>query len=124
MCKIFKEFKKLKGFKFNKYEGDGLAGKSLEYKYYPSYMKDTHYTMIIFSTHCLRIYHGMTEENVISKDYRLYIHKNSDGSFVDSPFQQSHITESDAKYVLDGLHEEFEKEYHDIDRKQKLKTII
>ena len=50
----------------------------VRYKYYPSYMGDNHYTLVRF-----------TYRKGGDNDWRLYIHKNSDGSYVDSLFQLS-----------------------------------
>jgi hypothetical protein len=56
-----------------------------KYKYRPDYMGENHYTLIVFD------YKKPTMDIssnplYLNKDYRLYIH-NSEGFFVDSPFQ-------------------------------------
>ena len=55
---------------------DTEVGYVRDYKYYPSYMGDNHYTLVRF-----------TYRKGGDNDWRLYIHKNSDGSYVDSLFQ-------------------------------------
>ena len=70
---IFKKIINI-GFKYHKSSCSDF-GRWLEYKYYPSRLNTTHFTLFIF------VYKNY------SKQYRLYIHNNSDGSFVDTPFQ-------------------------------------
>lgn len=76
-----------------------------EYKYYPHYLKNTHYS-ILFVTY--------KKSNNI--DYRLYVHKNEDFSFVSSPFQTSQFE----KYALDDFHLMFKNE---LLRNHRLKTL-
>jgi hypothetical protein len=81
-------------------------GIGLHYKYYPRYMRDTHYTLVVFVTR-------------FSRDYRLYIHNNCDGSYNDSLFQISDSTNWTIKY----LHEEISNVFKVELRKNKLESI-
>jgi hypothetical protein len=79
---------------FNRYKFKKTQGGSVdEYRYYPSYLGDNHYTLIIFKSN--KVVDGnfntidYSGKNFSGNEYRLYIHKNSDGSYVDSPFQIS-----------------------------------
>jgi len=74
---IFKKLKKLNVFSlYGKDKTD--AGRSFEYKYFPEYMKNTHYTLVIF-----------IHKSDLKRDFRLYLHNNSNGSYNDSYFQIS-----------------------------------
>ena len=90
------------GFKFHSYDEPG-AGKAYEYKYYPDYMSDTHYTLIVFK-------HYKSDNN----DWRLYIHNNSDGSYVESPMQISDYTDSNRNYINNKIGEIFQSEMRDL----------
>lgn len=90
------------GFKFHSYDEPG-AGKAYEYKYYPDYMGDTHYTLIVFKNN-----------NSYGKDWRLYIHNNSDGSYVESPMQISDYTDSNRNYINNKIDEIFQSEMRDL----------
>lgn len=79
-----------------------------EYKYRPSYMKDTHYTLILFN----------------KDDFRLYIHKNEDGSFVDTPFQISLYQPNQVRFIDEGLDKEFRKEILQKNRDKKINIIL
>jgi hypothetical protein len=75
------------------------AGWAWDYKYYPSYLGDNHYTLLAFTS-------GSDRKICMKTEYRLYVHKNIDGSFVSTPFQLT------AKPLMDGtdlLTQKFEK---------------
>ena len=97
------------GFRFHSYTEPG-AGKAYEYKYYPDYMSDTHYTLIVF-----KHYKYKSDNN----DWRLYIHNNSDVSYVESPMQISDYTDSNRNYINNKIDEIFQSEMRD----NKLKEL-
>jgi alpha-L-fucosidase len=108
------------GFKFNKsYDNNGetkMAGVAYEYKYYPEYFTDKHYTLILFYS---------TIESLESKkiltitEHRLYIH-NSDGSYNDSPYQLSSWSKDNRNYIMEKINKIFSLELRD----QKLNKLI
>ena len=95
------------GFKLVRQE-DTEVGYVREYKYYPDYMEDKHYTLVRF-----------TYRKGNDNDWRLYIHRNEDGSYVDSPFQLSDYTNRN-KIIIK---EHFDKIFLTEIRNQKLKKI-
>ena len=104
--KILERFLSI-GFRFHSYDEPG-AGKAYEYKYYPDYMGDKHYTLIVFK-------HYYSSNN----DWRLYIHNNSDVSYVESPMQISDYTDSNRNYINNKIDEIFQSEMRD----NKLKEL-
>lgn len=58
------------------------------YKYYPKYLGNNHYTLVIFRTHD-HLYYSDVLGDKSPTEYRLYIHKNEDDSFVKIIFQLS-----------------------------------
>lgn len=86
------------------------AGYVREYKYYPVYMEDKHYTLIRFT---YRYREGS------DNDLRLYIHRNEDGGYLESPFQLSDY--SDFNKVL--IKEHFDRIFLTEIRNQKLEKI-
>jgi len=78
------------------------------YSYYPEYFKEKHYDLVLFKYHY-----------DLSVDYRLYVHKNSDGSFIYTPFQSSDIS-----YVDKKLNEIFKLELLKHQRINKLNRIL
>ena len=89
------------GFRFFSYDEPG-AGKAYEYKYYPDYLDDKHYTLIVF-----KVYYSE------SLDWRLYVH-NTDGSFNDSIFQISDGCESNINFIYNKIYKTFVLEMRDI----------
>ena len=94
------------GFKFHSYD-ELPAGKVYEYKYYPDYMDDKHYTLVVFEHY-----------QCSNKDWRLYIHNNSDGSFLDSPFQINDHSEWNRNYINNMIDEIFKSEIRDMKLKE------
>lgn len=90
------------GFKFHCYNELG-AGKTYEYKYYPDYMDDKHYTLVVFQ-------HYQSS----NKDWRLYVHNNSDGSFFDSHMQISDHADWNRNYINNMIDEIFKSEMRDL----------
>jgi len=119
---ILNHFKNI-GFKFHKFTSMNglikLKGKSLVYKYSPSYMINTHYTLNVFITHTY-------------VDWRLYEHRNIDGSCASIPFQisyyNSEFTQQYRNYNGYDSSKEIHKKLNEIflleRRQQKLKRII
>jgi hypothetical protein len=95
------------GFKLVKQE-DTEVGYVREYKYYPDYMEDKHYTLVRF-----------TYRKGNDNDWRLYIHRNEDGGYVDSPFQLSDYTDRNKVFIK----EHFDKIFFAEIRNQKLEKI-
>lgn len=95
------------GFKLVRQE-DTEVGYVREYKYYPDYMEDKHYTLVRF-----------TYRKGNDNDWRLYIHRNEDGSYVDSPFQLSDYTDKNKVIIK----EHFDKIFLTEIRNQKLGKI-
>ncbi len=85
----------------------------IEYKYYPSYMTDTHYTLGLFDYH-----------NADYADHRLYVHNNSDGSYVASTYQTSSSSQNNATYIDVMLETVFASEILELNRQATLKDII
>jgi len=99
------------GFEYinREYNGFGLVE---EYRYYPKYFKDEHYTLIVFRND--------GKKNIMTDtDYNLYIHKNLDDSFVKSIFQCSFKS-----YVHKYIDNIFETEILRYKRKNKLNRIL
>jgi len=94
------------GFKLVKQE-DTEVGYVREYKYYPDYMEDKHYTLVLF-----------TYKKGSDNDWRLYIHKNS-GGFVESLFQLSDFTNQNKNHIKDCFNKIFFAEI----RNKKLEKI-
>lgn len=90
------------GFKFHSCDEPG-AGKAYEYKYYPDYMVDKHYTLVVFKfnsdSHC---------------DWRLYIHNNQDYTYSDSIFQVGDHTEWNRNYINNNIDKIFQSEMRDL----------
>ena len=78
MSETLRKFKKI-GFEIVKKKSN-----CLEYKYYPNYLKDTHYTLVVFSSWCNMMSEKREPMMKFHTDWRLYEHKNVDGSFVSS----------------------------------------
>jgi len=94
---------------FTKYkDGTTSIGKSSEYKYYPDYLGDNHYTLVTF-----------THYTSLDTDYRLYIH-SANGGFVDSIFQLSGGKDWNDNYLNKKFDEIFVREVRDV----KLNNII
>ena len=99
------------GFKQDEPERWVGAGWAIYYRYYPEYFTDRHYTLVTFSLES-----GITEKT----EYRLYIHNNEDGKFIDSIFQSSYYGDWKKNY-LDNL---FNKTFKSESRDLKLNSII
>ncbi len=95
---------------------------SFEYKYYPKYFIDWHYTLILFSSGAYYYQKGIPlEENKTTIiDHRLYIHQNLGGSYIDSPYQISSSSETNQKKIIEEIHKIFVLELRD----QKLNQLI
>jgi hypothetical protein len=71
---------------------DNEYGYLREYKYYPSYMEDNHYRLVLFTYVNFSMKRYQSNEfdcQIRDSDWRLYMHRNSDDGFVDSLFQLS-----------------------------------
>jgi hypothetical protein len=90
------------GFKFHSYDEPG-AGKAYEYKYYPDYMGDRHYTLVVFKFN-----------SGSGCDWRLYVHNNSDYKYVDSIFQIGDWTDSNRDYISSQIDKIFNAELRDL----------
>lgn len=112
---IFRKIKSLGVFKSHKITKTSV-GRGLQYKYYPSYMEDTHYTLIIFIQ---RMVDGDFNDIGFSRDFRLYVHNNVDGSFNKSHFQISDSSDWDINYLNEHIDEIFKFEF----RANKLKKL-
>lgn len=86
------------GFRSHGTEHTG-AGSVKRYKYYPNYFHGQHYTLILFK-------HDSNEYC----DHRLYIHKDADGSFIDSPYQTSSSNQWGFDYIMNKINNIFESE--------------
>jgi hypothetical protein len=114
---MIEEFLKI-GFKFSKSENTG-AGFVKEYSYYPEYLKDNHYTLVTFRNHSpAKTLDGDSVDQ--GTDYRLYVHRNSDGSFVSSPFQLS----DKGIYLEQNFKNIFKNELINLNRKKQLNKIL
>jgi hypothetical protein len=90
------------GFKFYRYDEPG-AGKAYEYKYYPDYLGDKHYTLVVFKFN-----------SGSGCDWRLYVHNNSDYKYVDSIFQIGDWTDSNRDYISSQIDKIFNAELRDL----------
>ena len=95
------------GFKLVRQE-DTEVGYVKEYKYYPDYMEDKHYTLVLF-----------TYRKGSGNDWRLYIHRNEDGRYIESTFQLSDYTDRNKVFIK----KHFDKIFFAEIRNQKLEKI-
>jgi hypothetical protein len=108
------------GFKQSKPETWSGAGWCIEYTYYPNYLGDNHYTLVTFTRILPRELfreEGGIRENT---EYRLYIHVNKDGKYVDSKFQLSYDKYWNKKYLDKQFNVIFKLELRD----GKLKELL
>lgn len=106
------------GFTFYKSSSNfGRLSISYEYKYYPTYFTDKHYTLLLFCDIC-SYKGGLVDKTKI--DHRLYIHKNLDGSFYSSPYQISSSSEDNQKRIIEEINKIFSLELRD----KKLNELI
>ena len=103
---VFRKIKELNVFTLHKREKTSV-GRVFEYKYRPKYMKDTHYTLIIF------IHKGS-----LTRDFRLYLH-NKNGSFNKSFFGISDHCDWNINYLSEKINKIFYVEFRNL----KLKKI-
>lgn len=101
------------GFEQSKPETWFGAGWGREYAYYPDYLGENHYTLVTFT-------HGKEDGIKNTTEYRLYIHRNLDGKFVDSPFQLSYDRDWSKNYLDNKFNEIFKFELRD----SKLKELL
>lgn len=109
------------GFKFHNnsiMNKDMKYGTAHKYKYYPDYFTDKHYTLILFSNDKVLLNGSLSPVTFV--DHRLYIHKNSDGSYHDSPYQINSYSENNKKYIIEKINKIFSIELRD----QKLNELI
>jgi len=93
-------------------------GTLFEYKYYPKYFNDRHFTLILFEGNVVDIhFEKITDEKII--DHRLYIH-NSDGSFNASAYQINSHSEWNKKLIIKKINDIFVSEI----RNQKLTNLL
>ena len=100
------------GFKLSKSDRTKY-GLLKEYSYYPEYLVDNHYTLLTYRSHLpSRTLDGVTVDQ--GTDYRLYVCRNIDGKFIDSPFQLSDrddLLEKKFKEVFKGELKKLNREY-------------
>ncbi len=101
------------GFEQSKPETWSGAGWGIEYAYYPNYLGENHYTLVTFT-------HGSESGIRENTEYRLYIHRNLDGKYVDSPFQLSYDRDCNKKYLDNQFNQIFNLELRD----NKLKELL
>jgi len=101
------------------------VGIGLNYKYYPEYLGDNHYTLVIFISknktkdgYWPMIDEEDTSKEYRSRDFRLYIH-DKDGKYIDSKFQLSDHCDWNIKCLNKTINEIFYREI----RKMKLERI-
>jgi hypothetical protein len=101
------------GFKQSSPETWSGSGWSMEFKYYPDYLVDNHYTLVTFT-------YG--EESGIKENtkYRLYIHTNLDRKYVGFEFDISYDTDWNKNHLDNKLNELFKFELRD----SKLKELL
>lgn len=100
------------GFEYTRTYMPG-AGWVREFKYYPSYMGDNHYTLILFT-------YGKIDEIKDDTEYRLYIHRNINGEYVNSPFQEGYYSD----FIKDDLKDKFEKLFYVELRDQRIDEVL
>lgn len=116
------------GFEIKKsdYTDSSKKVKCTEYKYYPDYLLEKHYTLLVVTHEATEIrFNGDpsplgTREKI---DYRLYTH-NLDGSFHDSIFQMSYESDWDIEYIDKCFNDLFKSELIKKKREDILKELI
>ena len=93
------------GFKQSKPELWTGAGWGREYIYSPNYFTDRHYTLVTFT-------YGEEAGIRDNTEYRLYLHADFDGRFIDAKFQSSY--DRSKKYLDDKFDEIFKLELRNI----------
>lgn len=83
------------------------AGTVTEWSYYPDWLEDKHFTLVLFCSNRKKHW------------YLLYIHNNSDGSYYDSPFQLTY-NERNANY----LNSEFDRIFISELRNNQINQIL
>lgn len=111
------------GFEFHREynktdEGRPMAGNAIEYKYYPKYLDNKHYTLLLFET---RNWVDINFEEIdkMTVDHRMYIHLN-DGRFSQSLYQICSDSEWQKNFILDSINKLFASEI----RNQKINKLI
>ncbi len=100
------------GFTIHK-DGSTEIGSIKEYKYYSPKLVDNHYNLVLFK-------HNEGKDT----DFRLYVHKNENGSYVDCPFQVSTYNKHNKKYILHMINKLFDSEIQSLLRDDKLETLL
>lgn len=80
------------------------------YKYYPEYLQNKHYTFVLF------VY-----RHYASCDHRLYVHRNDTGTFIESIFQQSNFSNLNRIIIRDCINDKFVSELRVITIKNIIK---
>jgi hypothetical protein len=101
------------GFKQSKPETWTGTGWGMDFTYYPDYLDENHYTLVTFT-------HGSESGIRENTKYRLYIHRNSDGKYVDIKFDISYTTDWNKNYLDTKFNELFKFELRD----SKLKELL
>lgn len=96
-------FKSL-GFTFYK-SGNTSVGLCDEFKYYPNYLNDSHYTLVTFK-------HKNNITHQYGTEFRLYRHRNDNGSFIESPFQITNYKSNTS--IITNINSLFINELRDI----------
>ena len=95
-----------------------IAGIGLHYRYYPEYLGDNHYTLVIFISRNY-IKDGYTLKVLYRcRDFRLYIH-DKNGKYIDSHFEISDYDDCNINRLNKEINEIFYREI----RKMKLERI-
>ena len=98
-------------------KGETTVGYITQYKYYCPYLKDKHYTMVVFKNKSYTT--DMNRQPLYkSIEYRLYIHR-IDVGFCSSPFQTNINSVWNRNYIKKNMEEIFT----DVIRNRKLEEI-
>lgn len=107
---IFRKIKELNIFSLHK-RGKTSMGRIFEYKYHPRYMKNTHYTLVLF-----------IHKNSLTRDFRLYLH-NKNGSFNKSFFQISDHSDWNINFLNEQIDNIFGVEFRNLKLKRLLSKL-
>jgi hypothetical protein len=110
------------------------VGWSREYKYYPEYFDDKHYTLVIYIHDPLyrgpdAAYSWRTNTQISpSSEYRLYLHSTKDLKYIKSEFQVSYFESSyDSLHFITSkmkMEDEFNRLFKLEIREKNLKIIL
>ena len=114
------------GFEYasTRYTSEKKMGETEEWKYYPSYMDDKHYTLVLYH-HLGPISSDRRDPEELRSylEHRLYIHYNDGGRYFDSLYQMSGGYEWSQKLIM-KVNNIFVNEVRDITLNQILDETI